>query len=127
MIIKILGVGLITAVLAVLLRKYSEPQAIAVSVAGGLVITAFVIGDLTAVLKTIKDLAVRNAISEQYILMLVKVIGIAYITEFMAETACDAGEKAIGAKIRFGGKVTILALCTPVIINLLSMITGLLK
>lgn len=127
MIIKILGVGLITAVLAVLLRKYSEPQAIAVSVAGGLIITAFVIGDLTAVLKTIKDLALRDGISEQYILMLVKVIGIAYITEFMAETACDAGEKAIGAKIRFGGKVTILALCTPVIINLLSMITGLLK
>lgn len=127
MIIKILGVGLITAVLAVILRKSSEPQAIAVSVAGGLIITAFVIGDLTAVLKTIKDLALRDGISEQYILMLVKVIGIAYITEFMAETACDAGEKAIGAKIRFGGKVTILALCTPVIINLLSMITGLLK
>ena len=127
MIIKIAGVGLITVIMAVMLRRHNAPQAIAVSVAGCMIITALVIGDLTTVLKTIKDLSLRNGISEQYILLLVKVIGIAYISEFMAETACDAGEKLIGAKIRFGGKITILALCTPVIINLLSMITGLLR
>ena len=127
MIFKIIGIGLITAILAALLRKHNEVLAIGVSVAGGLVIIALVIGDMTSVLKTMKDISSRNGISEQYIILLIKVIGIAYITEFAAETACDAGEKGIGAKIRFGGKVTILALCTPVILNLLSMITGLLK
>lgn len=126
MIVKIVAIGITAAVLAVVLRKEKPEYAVTVSIACGLVILALVLNDLRAVLDTVKSVSVKSGISEQYIIMMVKIIGIAYLTEFAASIANDAGEGSIASKIQFAGKVSIIILSTPLFLSLLNLITGLL-
>ena len=49
---------------------------------------------------------------------IIKVIGIAYITQFSAEIAKDSGNGAIAKKIELGGKISVLIIMLPMIKNL---------
>ena len=43
------------------------------------------------------------------------------------DRACkDAGENAIASKVELGGKVIMLGLCVPVVINLLELLSSIL-
>ncbi len=60
------------------------------------------------------------------LLILIKITGIAILTEF-AESICkDAGEVAIAKKIEFGGSVLIMAISIPILSKLLEIILVLL-
>jgi len=54
----------------------------------------------------------------------IKMIAIAYITQFASEIAKDSGEGAIAKKIEFAGKVTVLVTMVPIIKNLIDVIVN---
>ena len=51
--------------------------------------------------------------------MPVKALGIAYISEFAADTCRDFGQSALAAKAEFAGKCAIFILCVPPAISVL--------
>ena len=53
---------------------------------------------------------------------MLKITGIAIITEFAVSICTDAGEKAIAAKVEIGSKVVIIAMSIPIISSLLELI-----
>jgi stage III sporulation protein AD len=57
-----------------------------------------------------------------YFTSVLKITGIAYISEFGAEICRDAGEGAIASKIEMAGKVIIIALAIPVITSLIDLV-----
>ena len=64
----------------------------------------------------------RNSIS--YIQVLLKIIGITYISEFAAEICHDAGYSAIASQIGIFAKLSILAVSMPIVTALLDTIQG---
>jgi stage III sporulation protein AD len=60
-----------------------------------------------------------------YVSVAVKVIGVAYMAELGASVCTDAGESAIAAKIELAGRVMLLVLAMPVLMDLLNIILGL--
>lgn len=121
-IFQIAGIGLVATILAVILRQHKEEFAIQVSLVTGLVIFVFVIAKMEYVVKVLSDLADKVDLDFIYFSTILKVIGIAYITEFAAQVSRDADEGAIASKIELGGKILIMVISMPILIGLLDLI-----
>lgn len=124
-IMKIVVIGLIATILAVILREQKPEIAMQVSIVTGLIIFIFVITKLSSVLAVLKYFASKTNIDLMYFTTILKVIAIAYITEFGAQVCKDAGESSIASKIEFGGKVIIMIMAIPILAALLDTITKL--
>lgn len=115
-ILQYVGFGLVTAVLAVLIRKHRPELALLLSTAAGALLFILVLGKVGAVIDVLRDLAVRANINLLYLGVVLKIVGIAYIGDFGAQLCRDAGEGALAAKIEFAAKVLILVLAVPIIL-----------
>lgn len=60
-----------------------------------------------------------------YFVLLFKIIGITYITEFCSDICKDAGYSTIAGQISMAGKLTVLGISMPIITTLLELIAGL--
>jgi len=124
-IMKIVGIGIVATILAVILREQKPEIAVQVSIVTGLIIFVFVIAKLNSVVEVLKYFASKTNIDLLYFTTILKVIAIAYITEFGAQVCKDAGESSIASKIEFGGKVLIMIMAIPILAALMDIITKL--
>ena len=114
-IVKIAGIGLVGAVLAILLKKQTPEISLQLSLATGLVITLLVAERL------VESVTVLRAFAEQYaqvyaaVGLMLKIVGIAYVSESTAELLRDAGQSVVGAKVEFAGRVVIVSLSLPLL------------
>lgn len=121
-IFQIVGIGIVATILAVILRQQKPEIAMQVSTVTGLIIFIFVISKMEYVIKVLSNLADKVNLDFIYFSTILKVIGIAYITEFAAQVSRDAGEGAIASKIELGGKIIIMVVSMPILIGLLDLI-----
>ena len=70
----------------------------------------------------INSLASRVSIHQEFIALLIKITGIAILTEFAVSICKDSGETAIANKIDMGGKVIMVSLSIPILSGLLETI-----
>lgn len=64
--------------------------------------------------------------NSEFLLILLKITGIAFLTEFAVSICKDSGETAIANKIDLGGKIIIIAISIPIISALLELVIKLL-
>ena len=114
-IFKIIGVGLVGGVLTVTVRRYKAEYGIIVGLMTITVILFFVMDALSETLGEIRLLTEQSGVDARYITAVIKVVGIAYVTEFAAEILRDGGEGAIASKVEMAGKVFILWLTVPIV------------
>ena len=124
-IFKIVGIGLIATVLAVVLKSQKPEISIQISVATGLVIFVLIITKLSSVMELLKSVAQKIDIDMIYISTIFKIVGIAYVAEFGAQVCRDAGENSIASKVEFAGKILIMVLAIPILVALLNLIVKL--
>ena len=76
-------------------------------------------------LKTIIDFIenVTKNVDTTYIKVLLKMTGIAILTEYAVSLCKDSGESAIASKIDFGGKIALISISIPVISSTLEALT----
>jgi len=113
--IQIVGIGLMTTILAVILREQKPQFAFLLVTIVGLFIFLFLLDKIVQIIDLIRQLAQRTELNNIFLETILKIIGIAYIAEFGAQIARDAGEEGIGAKIELAGKVFILVMAIPII------------
>jgi stage III sporulation protein AD len=119
-------VGIIGALLALSLKSVRPEIAILISLATGIVILADISTSLVMIFKTLGNVAEANGINGQYFKIATKACIIAYITQFSSQLCKDAGEGAIGVKIEFAGKISIVVMALPVVSGFLEAISDLL-
>ena len=121
-VIKIIGIALIALIITIIIKQYRPEFAIYISLVAGAIILALVIGNLTNVINLLKDISTRSGINNKFLGILLKMTGIAILTEFAISICKDAGENAIASKVEIGSKVIIISLSVPIITNLLEVI-----
>ena len=125
-ILQVVSIGIIASVLAIILKSQRPEYAIHISIVAGIIIFMFILSKLVVVMDMIQQMIQKVNIDYAFLSTIIKIIGIAYITEFGSQVCRDAGEGAIAAKIELGGKVTIMVLAVPIIMALLDVIIGIL-
>ncbi len=120
-IMQIIGIGLVSTVIIIILRKQKPEIAVQASIVAGALIFMLLAAKLSAVIELLEEYAGRADIKPAYFNTVLKITGIAYLTEFGAEICRDAGESAIASKIEMAGKVIIVAMAIPVITSLIDL------
>lgn len=121
-IIKIIGIGLIALIIIVILRQYRPEFAMYISLGAGILILALVATKLSGIIEVLKSLASKTAINNEFLVLLIKITGIAILTEFAVSICKDSGESAIASKVDLGGKVIIMSMSIPIMSSLLETI-----
>lgn len=122
---KIIALGLVGTVFSVLLKKENPQIAMLVAAATGILIFLMLCAPLRELLVLLRETAEEAGVGEDYFGIVLKVIGIAYLTQFGAQLCADAGESAIASKIELAGKVLMMTVAAPVLTGLLEMVMGL--
>lgn len=117
---QIVGLGLVTVVLAVVLRHNKPEMAMFLSISVGVIIFLVMLGKIGSILEVLKDLSARANLSMVYLGTILKIVGIAYIADFGAQICRDAGEGAVASKIEFASKILVLVLAVPIIVAVLN-------
>lgn len=125
-ILQIVGIGVIAAILAVVLKEQKPIFAFLVTVLAGAIIFFYIADQIWKVLYVLEKIVFQASIDLFYFETIVKIIGIAYIAEFGAQITRDAGEGAIASKIEMAGKILILIMAIPIIQAILETIIRLL-
>ena len=118
----ILGVGIIGALLAVTVKATRPELGMCVGIITGCIIFSFLLPQVREVLEEIKELSQASGVDFAYFDPLVKIIGIAYITQFSTEIIKDSGESAIAKKVEFAGKIVVLIMIMPILKKLIEAI-----
>lgn len=121
-IIKIIGVGFIAVIIIVILKQYRPEFAIYVSIAAGVIILLMLTDKISAIIQLIQDIASKTSVNTKFLRILIKITGIAILTEFAVSICKDSGENAIASKIDIGGKILIISISIPIIQALLETV-----
>lgn len=121
-IIKIIGIALIALIIIIMLKQYRPGYAIFISILTGILILFLVMDRLTGIINLIESIQDKFSINTQFIALLIKITGIAFLSEFAISVCKDSGEAAIASKIEIGSKIIIISMSVPIISSLLEII-----
>lgn len=125
-IVKIIGIGLISLIIIIILKQYRPEFTIYVSIIAGVLIITLCMDKLAGIINILTTLSNKTGINSEYLGILLKITGIAILTEFAVSICNDAGESAIATKIDLGGKIIIISISIPIIVALLELIVKIL-
>jgi len=122
----LVGVGLVTMIMAVTLRQYRPEFALLVSLVAGVVILIGVVRGILPVVEQVQTIFQSTQMPAAYLQVLFKALGICFLTQIACDACRDAGEGAIGAKVELAGKVAVLVISLPLFVQVLTIVRGLL-
>ncbi len=126
-IIKIIGVGFVTAITSLVLKATKPELSFAVTMTGVIVILLFVVESLSGTLAVFASIANMSGVENGLIKLLLKIVGVGYIVEFGAGILQDFGSQSIADKVSLAGKITIVMLALPILESLFTLIKGFLE
>ena len=125
-IIKIIGIGLISLIIIIVVKQYRPEFAIYISIISGILILLISLQKMGQVVTLIQSISEKAGINGKFLSILLKITGIAILTEFAVSVCKDSGESAIASKIEMGSKVIIISMSIPIISSLLELMINIL-
>lgn len=121
-VIKIIGIGLISLIIIIIVRQYKPEFTLYVSLLAGALILVFIMDKISGIIDLLTSLSNKTAINNDFLVLLIKITGIAFLTEFAVSICKDSGESAIASKVDMGGKVIIVSMSIPIVSSLLETV-----
>ncbi len=125
-IFKITLIALLATVMILIIKQTRPELAVMVSVITVTVLFLFSIDKVGQVVNLIRNLSDSAGLPLEFLSIILKIVGIAYVTEFGANICKDVGESAIASKVQFSGKCIIIFLGISIIGNFVETILGIL-
>lgn len=127
MIFKLIGIAL-TGVVVITLLKTAKPEfALFASIATGVVMVAIMLSSLTDVVIAFDDIVTKSGVNDEVFAIVLKIIGIGYLTEYSSSVASDAGCASIAQKLQFGGKIIIFLMSISIVKVLVEVVSTLMS
>lgn len=120
-------IALCGVITAALLREYKPSIALFIVIATVLILFGFILYQLTSVFDFLGTIYDQVSYGKAFFPILLKVLAVAYLSDFVAQICKDAGEAAIGGKVELAGKIMIFYLAIPVMMSVLETLNLLLR
>ena len=121
-IVRIIGIGITAIIIISIVKQYKPEFTIYVSLITGVLILILLLDKLNGIINLLKSITNKTNLNSQYIYILLKITGIALLTEFGVSICKDSGEIAIANKIDFAGRIIIITISIPIITALLEVL-----
>jgi len=119
-ILKISGIAVFTVILSFIFKELKKEYSVILMIAGGIIIIIWGLAKIYPVVDYMRELTDSGNIPE-YFSVILKVLGISFIVQTIADICRDFGEASIASKIEFAGKAVILAVVLPVLRSVIGM------
>lgn len=121
---SVCAAAILSAVMALLMRRQSPQTALLLSIGAGTLIILSVLKNILITTESISSLMQAGGVNTDYIMILFKVLGVCFITEFTCDTVTEAGMLSLATNISFAGKVTVLMASLPLFRDVIAAITA---
>lgn len=121
-ILKIAALAISGVMLALMLKQVKPEYSIVIGMAVCICIFIYVLSKLQVVLGYLKQLEEILHVDSMYLDIVLKMLGITYITQFASDICKDAGYSAVSNQIELFAKVSVLFLSFPVLMTLVKTI-----
>ncbi len=122
-IVQILGICVVSAAVAVLLKGYNSEYSLLISLVSGTAILLMLISGITEKLYEVRNAVSAFTTSSLFIVAL-KSLGICVITGFIADSCRQAGQLSLASKAELAGRCAIFVLSVPMLLSLLETAYG---
>lgn len=126
MLLKFCAIALTAVILIGTVRIYRPELVLETILAASLLLLFYIVGSITQSFVYLEELYGRLSSGTAYFPVILKSLGIAYVTEFTSAVCLDAGEKAIAGKVELAGKIAVFFVALPVFTSLLDLLNTLL-
>lgn len=122
----LIALVLISLALILMLKQYRPEFALLASVTSALILLIYGIAKAGEIISAVRSLTERAGIDEQNVLLVLKALGICYIVQIAKDVCADSGQTALSDRIDFIGKVTVIAMSLPLLMQIIGIVTQLL-
>lgn len=122
----LIALVLISLALIMLLKQYRPEFALLASVTSALILLIYGIAKAGDIISAVRSLTERAGIDEQNVMLVLKALGICYIVQIAKDVCADSGQTALSDRIDFIGKVTVVAMSLPLLMQIIGIVTQLL-
>jgi stage III sporulation protein AD len=124
-IVKAAGFAFVAAILVMAFRQENGQLALCLSLAAGTVLLLTALSGVEKVLSALSNLAGMAGLKSETLALVMKLVGVAYITEFAVQACRDAQAEGIALKLSLCGKVTMLLMTLPLLTELSELVLSL--
>lgn len=117
------AVVIAASVICLLIKRNASEFAIITEICAVVLVVLYVYPQICDLI----DFCKMSGADNGYIELLLRITGVALITQFAADICNDSGLSALSSKVEFAGKTVILVMSLPVIEALLKFATGLIN
>lgn len=122
-IIKIIGIAFSAVVIIIIMKQYKPEFTIYVSLIASALILFLLLNKISGIVNLLTSLANKmSGTSQEFLKILIKITGIAFLTEFAVSICKDSGESSIASKVDLGGKIIIITMSIPIISSMLETV-----
>ena len=100
-IVKIIAIAITSVILIIVLKQNKPEFAVYASLIASALILFMLLDKLSGIIELLNNLSNRMTGASDFLKILIKITGIAFLTEFAVSICKDSGESAIRDKSRF--------------------------
>lgn len=124
-IFKIIAFSVLGTVASLLIKQLRPEFAPFVQLSCVIVIFSMVYDGLNnSLLTVLQVVADSEAVSDGYVYLLIKVLAISVLGKVGSDVCKDSGNSVLATGVELAGKVVILAMCLPLLMNVLKLTVG---
>ncbi len=125
--IKIAALGIAGILTSLLVKEWKPQFSVLISIATCIMIFFCAITRIQSMAGLLSELNQAVVLKESYLQILLKIVGISYIADFASNICKEAGYAAVAGQIELSGKISVLAVSTPIVLALLNTISEYLR
>ncbi len=118
--------GVVFCIVILIVKNSNKEIGLLLSIACSIILLGTIFTSAVDVISQLEEIFTSANVDTSLLKGVLKIIGIAYITEFSASICEESGSVAIASKVRIFGKITVLFETLPLIVNFISIIGELL-
>ena len=122
--IKTALLGILTIVIAMAMKQGRAEFGTFVSLSGSILIAWVAVSLLDGMMRSFERISKLLPMEKEYIVLMLKMIGVTYLSEFASSLCRDAGYSAVAGQIELVGKLTILSIGMPIMFALFETIAS---
>lgn len=125
--LKLCAAALVSSVLIGLIRVCKPELTLEAVLCASVILLSCILSSVVHGFAYLEDIFTRITDSGSYFPVIVKALGISYLTDFTSALCQDAGEKAIAGKVELAGKIAVFFTAIPVFQSVLDMMDRLMQ
>lgn len=126
-IFSILGIAIVGVIMSVLLKQYLPGYSLLVTLTTSIIILCWVVVNIVPVLDKLTYFINEIKMPNEYSLIILKSLGLAFVVQLISDICRDSGESAIASKLELAGKISILIISLPLFEKIISIIFEMLR